>query len=138
MDGIVFTKKKPPKDWDEAIQQTQTTLLNGLSDNFTFATKVLSEKTQNIKETVESGQAINKLKESGIQAGDSIGSRASELKSNIADSEAYKKVKTGGSQALGQLGAGAQSLKQKVQSQAFAKNLMTMFGKQEAQAPMRA
>lgn len=59
MDNVVYTKAKPPKDWDEAIQQTQTTLIKGFNENFTYATKVIGEKSANIKDSVQKGQVYN-------------------------------------------------------------------------------
>lgn len=52
MDGVIYTKAKPPKDWDEAFQQTQTTLIKGFNENMTYASKVINEKSANLKEKV--------------------------------------------------------------------------------------
>ena len=87
MDGVVYMKQKPPKDWDEAFQQTQTTLVKGWNENFGVATKVISEKSSSIKESVQSGQAFNNVKESTMNLGTTISNKSSELKSSIASSE---------------------------------------------------
>ena len=81
MDGVVFTKAKPPKDWDEALQQTQTTLIKGLNENFSFASKVITEKSAGLKETVQSGQVFNNMKSSAMNATSTMGQKTSELKS---------------------------------------------------------
>jgi hypothetical protein len=68
MDGVLFNKAKPPKDWDEAMSQTTNTFMKGLNDNLDFATKFVTEKGGKAKETIQSGEAMNKLKESGVSA----------------------------------------------------------------------
>lgn len=73
MDGVVFTKKKPPKDWDEAFQQTQTTLIKGFNENFGIASKVIGEKSSNLKETVQSGQVFNTVKNSTMSTVSTLG-----------------------------------------------------------------
>ena len=37
MDGVEFTKKKPPRDWDEAMAQTQASMVKGFNENFNYA-----------------------------------------------------------------------------------------------------
>jgi len=73
MDGVVFTKAKPPKDWDEALQQTQTTLIKGFNENFSFASKVVTEKSAGIKDSVQSGQVLNNMKSSAMSATNTLG-----------------------------------------------------------------
>lgn len=133
MDGVAWMKPKPPKDWEEAMQQTQTTLIKGFNENFTYASKVISEKSSNIKESVQKGQVYNQMKEKSINASSSAAQKASELKTQVARSDTYKKLNAGTNQAVSQMSVGAQSLKQKVQSQQFAKNLMGMFGQKKQQ-----
>ena len=81
MDGVVFTKAKPPKDWDEAIQQTQTTLIKGFNENFNYAQRVLTEKSSGLKDSVSKGEALSKLKESGSVAANQLSQKTTELKS---------------------------------------------------------
>lgn len=131
MDGVVYTKPKPPKDWDEALQQTQTTLIKGFNENFSYASKVITEKSANIKESVQKGQAFNKMKETGINATSTMAMKTSEFKTQVAQSESFKNLQAGTNKTVSQIGIGAKSLKEKVQSQQFAKNLMGMFGQKK-------
>ncbi len=84
MDGVTFTKAKLPKDLDESIQQTQTTLVKGFKENFTYASKVLTEKTAGVRENVQKGEAIGKKIESRLQGGNFVAQKPSALKTQIS------------------------------------------------------
>lgn len=112
MDGIVFTKAKPSKDWDDALQQAKSKA----NENLMYASTVLSEKSKNIKETVQSGQAFNKMKESSINASNSMAQKKNELSSQMAQSETYQKFSAGTSNTVSRMSVGAASLQEKVKS----------------------
>ena len=75
MDCLAFDQPKPPKDWEERIQQTQKALYNGLNENLnyikangTVAGQVLGEKSLVIKEKLQTYDVLKKFKDGGASA----------------------------------------------------------------------
>lgn len=108
MDGVQYdfdANPKPPKDWNERLNQTATLLNKGAAvatENLSVAGSVLATKSK------EYGTVISE-------------------KSKVAGSVIYEKSKVAGAVIAEKTG----TLKEKIQTKEYGQKLMSMFGKKK-------